>query len=224
MRIITRAICLTFGAALSLVASGACMAADAAQQPVEEIQELDEIWVRGQYLSRVIEDAEDDFFKRYNELNKDTNYDVFCGQMSLRSGSMIMVRNCIPGFIVYSAYDPMTNSVRLGGLGQQCNGMYAWRDDTNGSLYYENRCVGTSTRSYVGPDPGLLAAARRPAYAANVFRVVGGDPRLLEMARNLGTLYDEMELTQHHYVKVKAESKPVRPTRTARPVVGPRTM
>ena len=39
----------------------------AALQPIEELQQLDEIWVRGKSLSDMIEDAEDTFVRRYNK-------------------------------------------------------------------------------------------------------------------------------------------------------------
>ena len=88
----------------------------AAQSPVEQIGTLDEVWVYGKRLSREIEAAEDDFFVLYNKLNKDSQYDVHCGRMALNKGSMLMVRACVPGFIVYN-YGDVFGRVALGGCG-----------------------------------------------------------------------------------------------------------
>ncbi len=240
MRIATGNLCLTLATMLSAMAAGVCAAADApatpvapaplaAQQPVQDLDQLDEIWVRGKHLSGVIEDAEDEFFKRYNKLNRDSSYHIYCGRMSLNNGSMVMVRRCLPGFIVFNSYDYRTNTVSFGqpGFGSACSGnMYPQRE-TNGDIYYMSSCnySGYSGGSaYVSPPSGLLMMERRPAYLKNVLKVVSSDSRLLEMARNLGGLYNEMESVQNRYVKVRAVERAARPGKSSRSKAGPRTM
>jgi hypothetical protein len=201
----------------------AAQPATAAQQPIEEIQNLDEIWVRGKHLSEVIEDAEDDFFKLYNKLNQDQKYDVYCGVMALNSSSMIMIRKCVPGFIVNNSYEYQTNTVSLdsSSFGSSCESV------SSDAVYFcGNAGFGyQQLPQYVPPSPQLLAMAQGPAYARNVLKVVTSDPRLLEKVGSLGELYAEMELTQQHYVRIRKSTEPARRGRqSARPYISPRAL
>ncbi len=219
MHIVARRLCLPLAVLLSAMTANASAATDApAPQAIEEIQDLDEIWVRGEHLSKVIEDAEDDFFKLYNKLNKDQKYDVYCGVMALNSSSMIMIRKCVPGFIVNNSYEPLTNTVTIGSSCASFTGQYTQFCGSSGFGYQ-------SPPRYVPPSPELLAMHHGPAYARNVLKVVTSDPRLLEMVGHLGDLYDEMTLTQQHYVRVRKLTEPDRPNRKrARPYISPRTL
>lgn len=218
MHIAARRFCLSFAAMLAAMTAGVCAAADVpAQQAIEEIQELDEIWVRGKHLSEVIEGAEDDFFKLYNKLNKDQKYDVYCGVMALNSSSMIMIRKCMPGFIVNNNYEYQTNTVILSSCGS-----FSVDASTCGGAGVGN--LGAPTQ-YIPPPPELLTMHHGPAYARNVLTVVTSDARLLEMVGKLGDLYDEMDLTQRHFVRIKAAGRHGQAGRKfARPVAGPRMM
>ncbi len=222
-----RGFCLSLAATLAAMTAGVCAAADAADttapQAIEEIQDLDEIWVRGKHLSEVIEDAEDDFFKLYNKLNKDQKYDVYCGVMALNSSSMIMIRKCVPGFIVNNSYGYQTNTVNLSssGLGSSCESVSRDAVHFCGNVGFGYQPL----PQYAPPSPQLLAMAQGPAYARNVLKVVTSDPRLLEMVGSLGELYAEMELTQQHYVKVRKSTEPDRRGRqSARPYISPRAL
>jgi hypothetical protein len=226
MRIITRFICLTLATALS---STMAPAAPAAQQAVEEIQQLDEIWVRGKHLTVAIEDAEDAFFKIYNKVNKKNEFDIFCGVTSLDRGSMIMIRKCVPGFIVYNSYSVMTNTVSIGGgfSGGCSSNMSSFRD-MNGDPYYMASCSGSGYDGNAGyptyqpVSASLLLMERGPAYARNVVNVVSKDLRLINMANGLVDLYEELELTQHHYVKVKEAQRRAMPAKPAGKPARPR--
>jgi hypothetical protein len=195
------------------MATGTSLAADApsvpapsplaAQQPVEELQQLDEIWVRGKRLAQVIEDAEDAFFARYNKLNKDRNFDVRCGYVALSRDSMIMTRTCVPDFIATYAtyYSP--------GMGSgNCHG------STSSGNWSTGEGCWTSGREVV--PLSLLAMHYRQDYANNVLKVVHSDPQLLTMAGKLAVLYEDMELTRQRYVTVKPGRKFVRPAATPR--------
>lgn len=232
-----RRVAEVFSAFLAVVlAGGMAAAAHAADAPdaaatgsvtqaaTPQIDELDEIWVRGKRLSVIIEEAEDDFFELYNTLSKGNEYDVYCGRMALNSGSMIMVRSCVPGFIVNSSYDYRTGTVRISqyDFGQPSCSYTA--------TYFEGYSAGGiacgsnySTPVNATPPSGLIMMSRRPAYAQNVLKVVTSDSRLLEMVGRLGRLYDEMDAEQQRYVQLKQARKPVRPPRdTPRRHTGPR--
>ena len=71
----------------------------------------------------------------------------------------------------------------------------------------------------------LLLMSNGPNYARNVLKVVTSDPRLLEMVGGLRDLYDEMELTQQHFVKVRDSGESGRPARKrARAYTSPRAL
>jgi hypothetical protein len=224
MHIAARKLCLSLAAMVSAMTANvhAAAASDApAPQAIEEIQQLDEIWVRGKHLSRVIEDAEDDFFKLYNKLNKDQKYDVYCGVMALNSSSMIMIRSCTPGFLVYNYYSAATGTVSYS---QPCSGVQSFTE-SNGDMYYMAGCSNQGYSYYEPPPAALVAMARRPEYEKNLVKVIGTDQRLVAMAKNLAGLYGEMALTQQHYVRVRKSTEPERHGRKrARPYISPRTL
>ncbi|MEO8314484.1 MAG: hypothetical protein ABI645_06775 [Pseudomonadota bacterium] len=218
---------LAFAAGASAAAAPATPAAPSsatAQATAEKLDSLEEIWIRGKRLSEMIEDAEDDFFALYNKLNKDGQYNVFCGQMALNPNSMIMVRACAPGFAVDNFYDSLRNTVSYSndapcsGLGRAVVTTYPdpyrreWRGDTiyTSTAYTMSNCPGVGTAAFPQIPVELLLMEKRPGYAKNVLKVVGNDPRLLEKARNLGGLYDEMNLTRGRYVKVKDATTPMK--------------
>jgi hypothetical protein len=208
---------------------------DTAEKPAKPIDELKEVWVRGKRLSQVIEDAEDDFFDLYNKLNKDSQYDVYCGSMSLYSSSMIMVRKCVPGFIAFN-YGDAFGRVRYTQFGGASYGGFGYSDAYAGgysrfgdwgsrpdmyfSGYADEYAFGPAIPVFAGPSSAEMLMSKRPAYAANVLKVVKSDPRLLEKVRALDGLYGEMQQVQGHYVKVKGEvrasRKPVKPYLTPR--------
>lgn len=189
----------------------------AAQKPIEELQELDEIWVRGKWLSGMIEGAEDDFFLLYNRLNKDSQYDVHCGRMALNAGSMIMIRKCTPGFIVYNYTDALGRGIGTIGCSSESSGTCGGFTDAFGYS-------APAFPAFVPPPPEALLMAKGPAYAANVVKVVKSDPRLLEKVKDLGILYKDMELVQGHYVKVKGDGPPARASQRGSTNRGPRAL
>lgn len=247
---------LALASMMLAMTGGWCVAADApdpapapvaSQQPEQQIETLDEIWVRGKHLSDVIENAEDEFFKLYNKLNRKGDYDVYCGQMSLNKGSMLMVRRCMPGFIINNYYDAGSQTLNLGGssygvFGGGCSGNMMGFRDSNGDNYYMSSCsysgyttyggsagpfnsyspyVSSRTASYQ-PPADLMLMDRRTAYLRNVVEVVKSDPGLLAMVKHLGDLYDEMDQAQKNYIRVKAVSQPAR--RSGKTGAGPRAL
>lgn len=171
------------------------------QAPVEDLVQLDEIQVRGKRLARTIEDAEDDFFQLYNALNKDNNYDVTCGDMRL-NGSLVIQRTCIPGFLANYVMDQ--NGIATSGCARTSLGPVAVSSPAgNGNeLFYVDPCPGSRPR-LVTVSADALAFHHRARYAATVVRVVKSDPRLLQKAATLTTLYQEMEQVQGRYKRVR---------------------
>jgi len=236
MRFETRILCLSLAATLPLAWSSGAHATDgpapvaaepqAAQLPVEELQVLDEIWVRGKHLSSEVVRAEDDFYRLYNKLNRNSDYDVSCGYMRLDRRSMIMQRTCVPGFLV----DHMV-TIGFGGTAAAqwfggastapCNRMSAVNDIGGGTTtYYTADCgsfiaqvgspFGYTTYQYNRYDgiSSLLLAAHRQDLADNILKVAHSDPVLLEKATRLARLYQEMKKVQARYVEVKTAEGP----------------
>jgi hypothetical protein len=198
----------------------------APQLSVQEVEVIDEIWVRGKRLTEVIVDAEDEFFKLYNRANKNSDYDIHCGTMSLSSGSMIMIRKCVPGFIVYNNYNVVTNTVSFGsGSFGSCSGPTAVTE-SNGEISYYGGFCSSPVYSYptYAPPAGLLLMERGPAYVNNVVGVVSRDPELIKKANHLVDLYNELDSLQHKFVAAREAGKRVRSSlKGARPV-GPRVL
>jgi hypothetical protein len=226
--LVPKNLCLAVFAALSLLLTAGANAAEdtttapsepvSGQQPVDDLEVLDEVWVRGKSLSRVIEVAENDFFKLYNKLNEDHKFDVECGHMRLGRDSMIMVRKCVPGFV--ASYAPVYVR-RSHNVTPICQG--SSRSDSDGRVDFSQGCYG-SERTYdasysasQGPSAALLYMHYREQYASNALKVITSDSRLLEMVRELDGLYKEMELVQNRYVHVRAEKKAARSPKATRP-------
>jgi hypothetical protein len=69
------------------------------EQALEEINQLEEVVVRGKRLRDQIFDAEDEFYKIFNAVNKDDRYDTNCVALQLDRESRMQSRACIPGFV-----------------------------------------------------------------------------------------------------------------------------
>ena len=175
--------------------------ATAAKVPVEELEVLAEIRVRGRSLARSIEDAEDDFFKLYNKANTDEQYDVYCGHMSV-DGSLIMKRACVPGFIADRA--PRTTTSYPTVIYSGCGSSFR-----SGSHYDINSsCFSVPQIVFPANPPVVTVAAvamhKREAYVDNVLKVINSDPQLVAKVRHIDSLYAEMLLTQDRLIKVRA--------------------
>jgi TolA-binding protein len=73
-----------------------------------DIQELDEVLVRGERLVKAINDAEDNFYDLFNKVNTDNDYDTSCVYLNTdpdNPGSQIKSRVCIPGFVADAMAD-----------------------------------------------------------------------------------------------------------------------
>jgi hypothetical protein len=188
----------------------------AVQVPVDELEELDEIWVRGRITANRVAATENRVFRLYNRLNKDNRYDVHCGDMGLTRDSMIMTRTCLPNFVIdaslrvsFAGQGRISTDLCVGqnhdhsiGMGQwnhmdpclAVNRQYGTRDFSYAPSYY----AGTTAVSRGTPE-------QRTMYAENVLRVMQSDPELQEMARGLARMYLEMDRIKARYVKVRED-------------------
>lgn len=200
-------LCFAIAATGSTVAQSAQTdATGGAQQAIEELVQLDEIQVRGKRLARAIEDAEDDFFARYNQLNRNTDYDVSCDDMRL-SGSLVITRVCVPNFLAIFQADQASQAVSFPGCPTgrtvtQATGSYM-ADGSYQAQLYGDPCSGWTMQA-PGPSAAAVAMHHRARYAANVMRVLKSDPQLMEKAGTLATLYTEMQQVQRRYTKVRS--------------------
>ncbi len=76
-----------------------------ASAPLEEIQELDEVFVQGKRLMEDIVEAENEFYKLFNAVNNDDRYDTHCVYLQMQEGSKMQSRACIPGFVADALAD-----------------------------------------------------------------------------------------------------------------------
>jgi hypothetical protein len=76
-----------------------------ASPPVDQIEELDEVVVQGKRLMERIVEAENEFYKLFNDVNKDDRYDTHCVYLQMQEGSRIQSRSCIPGFVADAMAD-----------------------------------------------------------------------------------------------------------------------
>ncbi len=167
---------------------------------IEAIEELDEIVVHGTNLRDRIVKAEDRFFKLYNQLNKDDDFDVNCAYVALDPETRIEDRLCTPGFFANAIVDTMV-------WGERCKGS----QDAEGNYVPPPPC-------YTPPPPELVLMSRSDEYATHVMGVIRSDPRLQEMAGELDELHLERTRLQRRYVELKTEENAQRAeTRRYRP-------
>jgi hypothetical protein len=89
-------------------AQAAATVAQSPNPPGEQLQELDEVIVRGESLIKAIADAEDNFYALYNKLDKNDDYHTSCVYLNIdpdNPGSQMRSRVCIPGFVADAMAD-----------------------------------------------------------------------------------------------------------------------
>jgi hypothetical protein len=216
---------------LCIPASEAPAAGPAAQ---EQLELLDEVIVRSKRLALVIEEAEDDFFKLYNQVNKDDKYDVSCPRLNVSadSGSHINTRVCLPGFVSSAIADYAVFKVqceptfdnfdanRDGRITRPEAGMNADLDyqfdeldlDRSQSLseFQEfevfARWAQVNLNCYRPPPPELVLMEGSKGWYEHMMKVTNSDPRLRELAAGLDGLHYERAVVRGELAKF--ESKP----------------
>lgn len=173
--------------------------------PVEEIAELEEVLVRGKLVANALAVAESRTFRLYNQLNKDNRFDVQCGDINprLNRDTLAVKHGCAPEFLYLYAptvhYIPVTTP-----------SLSLFTDVTTPGAG-RTEILPTSTTSYIWYQiPGSarsIPAALQAEFAQNMQRVFDSDPALKEMASNLSLMYQEMDRTQAHYLKLQQERR-----------------
>lgn len=187
-------------AAQAATATRASLAAPAVA--IEELQELDEVVVHGTNLRDRIVKAEDRFYKLYNELNKDSDFNINCAYVALEADTRIQDRLCTPSFYANAIVDTIT-------WGERCRGT----QDSEGNYVPPPPC-------YTPPPPELVLMGRSDEYARNIMAVIRSDERLGEMAGELDQLHMERYRLQRRYLELKSIEDA---ERAARPRYRPKT-
>jgi hypothetical protein len=125
----------------------------AAEPPGQPLDELDEVVISGVPLVDRILALENSFYRLYNEVNKEDEYDMHCTQIPERRGDSEMTRACLPMFYM----DALTDSVT-----------------------WHYRCQSTPS-CYTPPDPTFVLFARNQELRRHMKGVIESDPRLKEM-------------------------------------------
>lgn len=183
--------CMAVLLATGLAAIGpafAQTAAPAATKAIEELEELDEVVVHGTRLAERIEKAEDRFFKLYNQLNKDDDFDINCASLPLDGDTRIEGRYCTPAFFVNALADAVV-----------------WNERCRGSQDEEGNYV-PPPPCYTPPAPELVLASRQGEMARNIMNVIRSNPQLGDMAGELDQLHMERARLQRRYQQIKAET------------------
>lgn len=237
LQLASRSVRLVMVAMLGIAAASAVPAAISAesmtaQTPIEEVQELGEIWVRGESLSDVIAEAENEFFRLYNKLNRKNQFDIHCSYLRLNRDSLAMTRTCQPQYLSASGIGGVNNVVwpscisNWGFVNGSSAGWFARCDQGGTSPVLVMGSTFETTKKYLGSG-GPQAEARAQEFIRNFTRIVFRNQQLMETVGALTALYAEMDAIQGSYARVKARSeareRAMHPgTRQAGPRSGPR--
>lgn len=223
-------------------------AAGSAATEEEQIQELDEILVRGENLRKQIYDAEDTFYDLYNKLNKDDDYDTNCVYLQLDPTSQIKHRVCIPGFVADAMADwaafkvrcqpPTEGTDEFACLDKNRNNRLSMNEaaarpelefdfntlDENKDMNIDRNEFMNQTLSspaaYQPPPPQLVLMEGSEKWYRHAMKVINSDPRLAEQAGRLDELYRELTAVQRRFVKLEEDNLPEPTTRRE---LGPRS-
>lgn len=196
------------------------------------LDELDEVQVWGKRATIAIADLEDDYYERYNKLNKDNNYDVHCSYINTdpdNPGSALRSRICMPEFLIDAMEewargrceqqdffsldlnkDHILSEAEAAGSRELLPQLYAL--DTNHDrritfTEFLERAEETPTACYQPPAPEAVLVAGTNKWYTQMQKVTRSDPELTKMAENLGTLYGQLRMLQKQAGKLEAEAK-----------------
>lgn len=221
-------------------------AAAPAVQDAEPDIELEEVIVRGKKLAQVIADAEDDFYKLYNKLNKDDKYDVNCAQLNTSpdANSRITSRVCLPGFVADAIVDytvfksrcqpPLDGFDEFDCLDRNKDGRLSWQEasarpdldarmftldaDSNGYLTRdEYPNEGSGPPPYQPPPPDLVLMEGSQKWYDHMMATIRAHPELQEKAGKLDELWGEMHENRRLSSRLSADIEAGRPQRKSRP-------
>jgi len=240
--VLRKSLCITLTVLLAAGVSGVAAAADSSAFPTRwtvgdippgtpGLDELDEVLIRGQKAAIAIADLEDDYYKRYNKLNKNNNYDVHCSYINTdpdNPGSALRSRICMPEFVIDAMADwargrceipdftsldhnkdNVLSEMEAAGNKQLLDQLFEM--DTNRDRritfveFIERPAVEPTVACYQPPSPEEVLVAGTDRWYAQMMKVTASDPQLLEMASNLGGLYGQLRVLQKHAVKLEKQ-------------------
>jgi hypothetical protein len=214
--VILAAVLALAGGSATCVAATSDGAQTAALQPIEELQQLDEIRVRGKSLSDMIEDAEDNFVRHFNKLNKKNDFDVVCDYLRLDRDSLALSRTCLPQFLGYYSMGPVSfgmGVIPAAGTSICSAGNYITTD--SGTYFSAGTCTPAFSSFSGYSSMSMPTMMRRPEnaytgklrqeYVRALVRNIYRDQSLLDQAIELTDLRNEMQTIQDRYQQVKAE-------------------
>jgi hypothetical protein len=132
--------------------------------------------------------AEDRFFKLYNELNEDDDFDTNCANVPIDQDSRLEQRFCMPSFFA----DAKAEQVRLS---QYCLSLI--EKDEDGNVMSEGPC-------YEPPSAEQLFFHRRTDYVTNMLKVINSDPDLKKIAEEVEGLHRERAQYENRYEQLRA--------------------
>ena len=143
----------------------------------EQAPDLDEVVVNGAKLDQVMKEllqAEDRFFRRYNELNTKDDFDVQC-QKEARIGTRLKKRHCRAGF----------EEKAMAEEGQEAGKIFQ-------SIQDQFRLGASNPVVQGGPIvPGIqVMETRRPEFREHMKEVVRRNPELIELLQQHADLIE----------------------------------
>jgi len=106
-------------------------------------------------VRKALVEAEDRFYSRYNELNRDDDYDVQC-RVEAPLGQRLKQRSCEPRFVVEAARDNTTANANTSGAG---SGSYVGRGtQVNARLGPKMEEFRRRMQQFASQDPALQSA------------------------------------------------------------------
>ncbi|MEO8313949.1 MAG: hypothetical protein ABI645_04050 [Pseudomonadota bacterium] len=161
----------------------------ATEKSADQLQELDEVVVTGGRLYDRIVKAEDKFFKLYNELNDDDDFDTNCANVPIDKDSRLEQRFCMPSFFA----DAKAEQVRLS---QYCLSLQ--QKDEDGNVTSNGVC-------YEPPTAEQIFFHRRDDYVDNMIKVINDNKELKQLAAEVEGLHRERAQYENRYEQLRAQ-------------------
>lgn len=212
----------------------------------EVLMELEEVVVQGKRLQQRIVEAEDEFYKLFNQINTNDDYDTNCPYLDLSAdgGSRINSRVCMPVFVANAIADytvwrrqcqpPLDGFDEFSCLDRNRDERLTWQEaavrpsldaqffmlDADNSGYLTRDELPDEGMSgpvgYQPPPPELVLAEGSNRWYEHTLKVINSDPRLQEMAGRLDDMHRELAAMRRQAGDLEAERAANQPVRRVR--------
>ena len=137
----------------------------AAEEPVQPPPDIESVIVSGHLnklseVRKAITNAEDRFYARYNELNKDDDFDIECS-MEAPTGTRFKARECLPKFAAARTKEDV-------------DALFSKATAVDGGVFK--------------PWAGAMISNRMPELKSRMMQIVKSDPELLRLLRERARL------------------------------------